>query len=61
MLKNKELYENNEMGQARYIVCRVAASAWLLARRKQRRYRIAAVGFGEKRYHNKAACTHPAS
>lgn len=33
MLKNKGLYENNEMGHARYIVCHVAASAWLLAER----------------------------
>lgn len=58
VLKNKELYENNEMGQDLYIVRRVAASAWLLARRKQRRCRIAAIGFGEKRYRNQAACTH---
>ncbi len=61
VLKNKGLYENNEMGQARYIVRRVAASAWLLARRTQRRCRIATVGSNEKRYHNKAACTHPSS
>ena len=49
VLKNKGWYENNEMGHARHIVCHVAASAWLLARRTQRRCRIATVSFDDLR------------